>query len=60
MEENFYYHYCYSCDSERVFSNLLKNGTEAKEHCTVCGINKWFNDSILKERYYQKIMVRGV
>lgn len=57
MAKKFYYHYCYSCGKETVFSNVLKNGQYARaEHCTVCGVFKWFNDGELKERYFKKIM----
>lgn len=59
MSEKFYYHYCYSCDKFTVFSNVTKDGFYAKEHCTVCGIFKWFNDGELKERYFKKVM-KGV
>ena len=50
MTEKFYYHYCYNCSKITVFSNILKNGENADEHCTVCGTFKWFNDTELKER----------
>lgn len=54
MSEKFYYHYCYSCNKITVFSNVLKNGEHAGgEHCTVCGIFKWYNDGELKERYFK-------
>lgn len=59
MKGEFFYHYCYSCESETAYSNIKKNGKPTEEHCTVCGTYQWFNDGELKERYYKKIMVRG-
>lgn len=56
MENNFYYHYCYRCDKETVFSNVRKDGKKVKDHCTICGTFKWFNDGELKERYFKNIM----
>lgn len=56
MEQKFYYHYCYRCDKKTVYTNITKNGEFVKEHCSVCGTYKWFNDGELKERYYKHLM----
>ncbi len=54
--EKFYYHYCYRCDKVTVYSNVTKDGKKAKDHCTVCGTFRWFNDNELKIRYFKNIM----
>lgn len=54
--DNFKYHYCYNCDSEKVYSNLRRNGKKVDWHCTTCGTYQFFNDGELKERYYKKMM----
>lgn len=59
MEKRFYYHYCYRCDKETVYTNVTKKGQVVNDHCSVCGTYKWFNDGELKERYFKNIM-RGV